>query len=91
MTVHEIIQEELRESLNIYERRRKGEAGLWSATTRCKICGATWLWGVEDNLEFTCLDCTIPDIDRHEREDDIYKTKLSEAREGDYEKIVVDN
>ncbi len=40
----------------------------WSATTACIKCGAQWLWGVQDNKNFTCPDCQPKRITREEFE-----------------------
>lgn len=51
------IKEQLKISKDIYELRKKGLTTEWSASTKCLLCGAWWLWGIEDNLYFTCGDC----------------------------------
>lgn len=50
----EDLKKGLEESQRIYHWRMQGYTGLWSATTRCIICGDWWMWGVENNLNFTC-------------------------------------
>ena len=44
-------------SKQIYFQRLAGVTNDWSATTRCKKCLKFWMWGVKDNLDFTCEDC----------------------------------
>ena len=39
---------------DIYNRRMKGETGIWSSFTRCVKCGERWAWSVKDNLQFVC-------------------------------------
>lgn len=51
------LKEQLTVSRRIYHDRIDG-ADLWSAATRCLVCGDWWLWGVKDNLDFTCPKCT---------------------------------
>ena len=58
MTMENEIKEGIVESLNIYNRRMEGIAAEWSASTKCKACGDMWIWGVKDNLDFTCPKCT---------------------------------
>ncbi len=53
----EHIKETLTASKEIYFRRVRGETGIWSATTFCRECEAAWMWGIENNLVFTCPDC----------------------------------
>lgn len=45
---------QLEDSKKIYFQRMRGETRLWSASTRCLMCGKWWLWGVRDNLNFIC-------------------------------------
>jgi hypothetical protein len=44
----------LEQSKGIYFQRIAGMTDLWSATTRCLKCGEWWMWGVKDNLNYTC-------------------------------------
>lgn len=59
--VYDDMQRSLDASREIYWERmlspQDKSQDLWSATTRCTKCGAWWLWGVKDNLNFVCDKC----------------------------------
>lgn len=48
---------QLNNSMDIYYRRVRGEQDIWSASTRCIKCDKWYMWGLEDNLVFTCDNC----------------------------------
>ena len=52
------IKEQMKESIFIYKQRMAGDDSQWSATTKCVKCDELWLYGVKDNLDFTCPKCT---------------------------------
>ncbi len=49
--------EHIQDMKNQYEARKSGLSTQWGAVTRCKVCTRFWLWGVKDNLDFTCPEC----------------------------------
>lgn len=57
----DVVKDDLSRSLTqsklIYWERMSGITKEWSATTRCEKCGEWWMWGVKDNLRFTCDKC----------------------------------
>ena len=58
----DVMREDLKNSLDesraIYFQRITGAMPhLWSATTRCVKCGVWWMWGIRENLDFTCGKC----------------------------------
>lgn len=57
--VRDDMKRSLDQSRSIYISRMLGIADPddWSATTRCVKCHKWWMWGVRDNLNFTCSDC----------------------------------
>lgn len=69
----EIIKEGLLESQKIYNERMSSNSFLWSAFTRCVVCGDRWLWGVKDNLKFVCPKCEAlePEHEKLTREEEM--------------------
>jgi len=57
MITTEQIKSSIDKSMNIYWKRMTGQTKEWSASTKCKICKKWWMWGVRENLYFTCPDC----------------------------------
>ena len=55
--VKEDLKKSLDESRSVYFQRLAGYTHLWSATTRCGKCGAWWMWGIKNNLDFVCDKC----------------------------------
>ncbi len=51
------IGKEIDLSKQVYYERVRGNTEIWSATTNCIKCGEWSMWGVRDNLMFTCPKC----------------------------------
>lgn len=55
--IRDDLAESLSTSRSIYWQRLAGFTHLWSASTRCIVCGDWWMWGIQDNLRFICPNC----------------------------------